>query len=231
MALTVTKPDRGEFALSITVSQTQHRDNDTARKITGHIRKAAPVGTVQLWIEHASNTADQFAHTLGFSAYRDLWCMQIPLPVEHVGLPTRAFVPERDEAAFLEVNNRAFAWHPEQSNMTTQELAKRMREDWFDPHGFLLYEQNSHIAGFCWTKVHSQKTPPAGEIYAIAVDPNYHGQGLGQPLTAAGLHHLHQSGLTIGFLYVESDNKAAITTYQNLGFTHHSTNRAYRKTL
>ena len=36
------------------------------------------------------------------------------------------------------------------------------------------------LAGFCWTRVHAEHDPPLGEIYVIAVDPDFKGRGLGR---------------------------------------------------
>ena len=66
-----------------------------------------------------------------------------------------------------------------------------------------------------------------GEIYAIAVDPDFPGLGLGTALTVAGLEHLAGRGLTVGMLYVDGGNTGAVTMYEQLGFTIHHTDRAY----
>ena len=134
------------------------------------------------------------------------------------------------------VNRRAFAWHPEQGGMTEADLQARRREPWYDPAGFLIHERDGQIAGFCWTKLHpAAAAPPSdiplGEIYVIAVDPDFQGQGIGGPLTLAGLAHLHSRGPATGMLYVESDNVAANAVYRRLGFEHHHTNRAYATLL
>ena len=228
VTLTVVGPDQGEFAWLITVGPDQPRDNSTAGQITAVLDRAEVGGCVQLWIERASADDDEFAVGLGFAPYRDLWRMQRPLPTDRSSIATRAFVPGADDQDFLRVNNRAFHWHPEQGGMALDDLAERMAEGWFDAEGFRLYEQDGRLAGFCWTKVHPDENPPGGEIYAIAVDPDFHGQGLGKPMTLAGLDYLADQGLTVGFLYVESDNDPAVATYRSLGFNHHSTNRAYR---
>ncbi len=228
VTLTVARPDRGEFAWSITIGPDHPRDTHAANEIEGLLGRTGRGESVQLWIEQAGADDDRFAGELGFRPYRDLWRMQRPLPADRSTIPTRAFVPGDDDEAFLEVNNRAFHWHPEQGGMTLPDLTGLMAESWFDPEGFRLHEHHGRLAGFCWTKVHPDETPPGGEIYAIAIDPDFHGQGLGKPMTLAGLEHLAGQGLTVGFLYVESDNHPAVATYRALGFDHRFTNRAYR---
>ncbi|MDE0117606.1 MAG: mycothiol synthase [bacterium] len=228
MTFTVVRPAQGEFSWSITVGPDQPRDDSTADQINAVLGQAKAGESAQLWIERAGPDDDAFALGLGLAPYRDLWRMQRPLPADRSSIATRAFVPGADDQEFLRVNNRAFHWHPEQGGMTAGDLADRMDEEWFDAEGFRLYEQGGELAGFCWTKVHPGETPPGGEIYAIAVDPDFHGRGLGKPMTLAGLDHLADLGLAVGFLYVESDNDPAVATYRSLGFDHHSTNRAYR---
>jgi mycothiol synthase len=228
VTLTVARLDQGEFAWSVTMDPDHPRDAAAADQIQAMVASAETGVSVQLWIERAGDGDDEFAADLGFQPYRNLWRMQRPLPADRSTIATRAFVPGADEDEFIQVNNRAFHWHPEQGGMTSAGLADRMTEEWFDAEGFRLHERNGRLAGFCWTKIHHDEMPPGGEIYAIAVDPDFHGQGLGKPMTLAGLDYLADQGLTVGFLYVESDNDPAVATYRSLGFDHHSTNRAYR---
>jgi len=164
----------------------------------------------------------------GVQLGRELHQMRRSLPIDRAaGVEVRPFVVGRDELAWLTVNNRAFAGHPEQGGWTAEQLAQREREPWFDPAGFLLHERDGRLAAFCWTKVHDDATPPMGEIYAIAVDPDFPGLGLGTALTVAGLEHLASRGLTVGMLYVDGGNTNAVTMYERLGFTIHHTDRAY----
>lgn len=86
---------------------------------------------------------------------------------------------------------------------------------------------DGRLAGSCWTKVHRDVDPPMGEIYIISVDPKFHGRGLGRALTVAGLEHLSEDGLSVGMLYVDRVNEAAVGLYRSLGFRPHRLERAY----
>jgi mycothiol synthase len=172
------------------------------------------------WVEPADAETDGQALDDGYTVERDLLYMRRDLPVdEPVTVDTRAFRPGQDEAAWLEVNNRAFRWHPDQSDQTVDRLRAKMAEPWFEPEGFLLHEVDGRLAGFCWTKVHDGSDGPSGEIYVIGVDPAFTGRGLGRALTVAGLDHLYRVHHTpVGVLYVEADNETAIGVYRRLGF-------------
>ncbi len=192
-------------------------------------------GAVNWWVLPAGlGDADVEAAVAGtgFALGRELHQMRRSLPIERTtDVAVRAFVVGRDEAAWLQVNNRAFADHPEQGGWTPAMLAQREHEAWFDPAGFLLHERDGRLAAFCWTKVHGDTDPPMGEIYAIAVDPDFPGLGLGSALTTAGLDHLTGRGLRVAMLYVDAGNTGAVTMYEHLGFTIDHTDRAYLAVL
>ena len=187
-------------------------------------------GQAQLWIHEVSEEADSAAVALGASAYRDLWQVRCALPVERSTLETRAFTIA-DADALVAVNNRAFVWHPEQGSMTRASLEATMAEPWFNSDGFRLFERDGDLLGFCWTKIHTEMDPIHGEIYVIAIDPSAHGQGLGTPMTLAGLDWISDQGIQHALLYVESDNDPANATYRKIGFVHHQTDRAYNLTI
>lgn len=187
-----------------------------------------------LWIPNPSPARDAVLRRLGWQADREVLQLRRPLPLEADLLvpvpPLRAFRPGVDEAAWLELNNRAFDWHPDQGDWELATLREREREPWFDPEGFLVYEEAGVLVGFCWTKVH--RDPPAGEIYVIAVDPKASGRGLGAALLTAGLTHLHDArGMTEAILYVEATNAPARALYARYRFTHDHTDRRYRLEL
>ncbi|MEM7276395.1 MAG: mycothiol synthase [Actinomycetota bacterium] len=197
----------------------------------------ADAATVELWGRPAAGWHRALADRNGFDDHRALHQMRCGLPIDADPVPSRPFVPGQDEHRLLTVNNRAFADHPDQGGMTIDDLRAASTRPWFDPDGIRLHDDPDdpdRLAGFCWTKIHqplADDQPALGEIYAIGVDPDHHGKGLGVPMTAAGLTWLAGQGLTTGMLYVEADNHPAIRTYEKLGFDRHRTDRAWSKRL
>jgi mycothiol synthase len=184
-------------------------------------------GPLWVWAHGEHPAALRLAQRTGLTRERELLQLRRgladPIPPRALpdGVALRSFVPGEDEAAVVRVNNRAFSWHPEQSHWDISQLAMREAQPWFDPKGFLLaVDPQDRLLGFHWTKVH---VDGRGEVYVLGVDPDAQGSGLGGVLTAAGLEHLRERGLAEVMLYVESDNAAALRTYQQLGFAHHHT--------
>jgi mycothiol synthase len=198
-----------------------------AADVAAELANLGPSGAPkQIWLEETQDSDTAILEHLA-TPYRDLLQLRRPLPAPASGLDTRAFDPSTDAEAFFAVNNRAFAWHPEQSGFDQARLDKAMAEPWFNPQGFRILELDGVMAGFCWTKLHQELTPVVGEIYVIAIDPDFHGRGLGGPMTLAGLEWISDQGITVANLYVEADNAPALATYDRLGFTTHSIDRAF----
>jgi mycothiol synthase len=192
---------------------------------------------LHLWAMQAGPADDKRARALGFARERDVIQMRVPLPLGNdvletvPSLSTRPFVPGQDDEAWLRVNNRAFAEHPEQGSWTLDQLHERLAADWVDLAGFLVADDpdGNGLIGFCWTKIHHNRSPVLGEIYVIAVDPAHHGSGLGRALTVAGLNSMTDRGVHVGMLYTDDSNDAAVALYGRLGFTVDHVDRSYRR--
>ena len=192
-------------------------------------------GPLWIWAHGEHPAALRLAERTGLDRRRELLqlrrTLREPIPPRPLpeGLTLRSFVPGQDEPAVVRVNNRAFAWHPEQGRWTADELAMREAQPWFDPEGFLVaVDAHDVLHGFHWTKVHPDGL---GEIYVIGVDPEAQGTGLGGALTVAGLEHLRGRGVSEVMLYVESDNAGALRTYRQLGFRHHHTDVEFLRSI
>lgn len=168
----------------------------------------------------------------GFAPERELVLMARPLPVREgpvwKGLSVSGFRPGADETQWLEVNNAAFAGHPENGGVTLTDLRRRMSLPWFDPEGLRMAWDGPRLAGFCWTKIHGSGN---GEIYIICVSPAYQGRGLGRALVLEGMRHLAGEGCDRVFLYTEGDNRAAIGLYRDLGYDVDRVHRSFIRDL
>jgi mycothiol synthase len=226
-----------------TVVHPAHRGAGYGRSLVQAALDAAPGHRLRLWAHGDHPAARALARTMGFTEVRRLeqWRRSLRVPLPDAPLPAgvrlRAFRPGTDDEAWLALNAAAFAGHPEQGSWTPADLRARMAEDWFDPAGFLLAEEDGDLVGFHWTKLHGgdrQADPrrihgsgrehehghePIGEVYVVGVRPDQQGRGLGRALTVAGLRYLRDAGLGTAMLYVESDNEPARTVYRGLGFT------------
>jgi mycothiol synthase len=199
-------------------------------------------GRNQFWAHGTLEPARATASALGLIAVRELVQMRRSLrdapdsvpPV--AGVEIRTYRGMADDAELLRVNNAAFAQHPEQGGWTDADLAERRGEPWFDPEGLFLAfgapdsDQAGRLLGFHWTKLHLDR-PGLGEVYVVGVDPSAQRRGLGQALTAIGIQALARrlagSAEPTVMLYVESDNVAAVRTYERLGFSTYSVDTAY----
>jgi mycothiol synthase len=190
--------------------------------------------STRFWAHATLPAARALAAACKLRPVRELIQMRRPLtsvpdPAVSRDVSIRTYAGPADDAELLRVNNAAFSWHPEQGGWTQSDVAQRVCESWFDPEGLLLAfdGDSTELLGFHWTKVHDDRL---GEVYVLGVDPSAQGRGLGKALTLHGLRHLSArlpNEESTVMLYVESDNTAAIRTYQALGFTVAGVDTAY----
>ncbi|MDQ1465127.1 MAG: mycothiol synthase [Actinomycetota bacterium] len=226
--LDVTDPVDGPSA-EMVVAPSLRRRGLARALITAALEEAD--GRLRLWAHGGLAEAALMAEHLGFQRGRVLLQMRRSLlaPIPAVELPAgvtvRTFQPGADDEAWLAVNARAFADHPEQGAWTLSDLHQRMSEAWFDPAGFFLAERDGVLVGFHWTKVHGQDHgadhghDPIGEVYVVGIDPSAQRIGLGRELTVIGLRYLRSLGLRQVMLYVDESNTGAIRLYESLGFS------------
>ncbi|MEU6645412.1 mycothiol synthase [Saccharomonospora sp. NPDC046836] len=225
--------------------------------LIAELTKAVPAD-LRVWAHGDHPAAARLAERFGFTRARELLVMHVavaradwPEPTPPEGVTLRTFVPGRDEQAVIDVNARAFDWHPEQSAFSVAQLREAETQDWFDADGFFLAENAAgQVVGFHWTKVHPANPERfggrpeedtaarsasvaggggrrVGEVYVVGVDPAAQGGGLGRTLTLAGLRYLRERGLGQVILYVEGDNAPAIAVYRRLGFDIHEVDVQY----
>ncbi len=193
---------------------------------------------IKCWVPGSSETqdaVDRLAYRRGYCSTRRMLQLKVKvavgadhstgLPPQHVVRPFR----EQDLDAMVALNNEAFSWHPDRSNLTTGEMRRQMAPESFSPDDLLVLWDlgrsdepvaDETLVGFCWTKIHPANEiheSAVGEIYVVCVSPRYQGQGLGQILTRLGMGHMSSEVPSI-MLFVEDNNLRARATYLALGF-------------
>lgn len=201
----------------------RHREDGTAGALlAAAIEEVAARAGRKLGVwTHSDQLADVVA-AAGFAPQRMLYRLDRTLPPDQrpafpAGVTVRGFRRDRDEPAWLEVNNAAFAGHPEQGGWSLADLRLRLDLDWFDPDGVRMAWQGERLAAFNWTKVHPGRV---GEIFVIAVAPGFQGMGLGKAIALEGLWDLwSRRSAHRAMLYVDAANDGAVELYRRLGFT------------
>ncbi|MCU1441072.1 MAG: mshD [Rhodoglobus sp.] len=182
------------------------------------------------WAHGNHPAARALARSHGLEPVREL--LQLRAPVQEISesalasasTTVSAFRVGTDEDAWLELNARAFAQHPEQGAVTREDLETLMAEPWFHADDFLMLWEGNDLVGYSWLKIDGA----TGEFYVVGVHPDRQGAGLGRRLVEAGLARLAEEGIRESLLYVEAENAPALRLYRSFGFREHSIDVQYR---
>ena len=186
---------------------------------------------VDWWRFDAGPTDEALAADVGFAPTRHLHQMRRPLPTGlAVDVTTRPFEVGRRRGGVGRAQQPGLRRPPRAGRLDRRGACAGARPSrGSTPPGSSSTSATAGSAAFCWTKLHADAGGTnIGEIYVIGVDPDFQGLGLGRQLTLAGLDAIAARGVDVGMLYVDADNAAAVTLYEQLGFTVARTDRAFR---
>jgi mycothiol synthase len=187
-------------------------------------------GPLLLWAHGDHPGSRVLAARFGLAETRRLLQQRAHVPTEpraprlRDGDRVASFRPGVDDQAWLDLNARAFADHPEQGSLVQADLDARQAEPWFDAGDFVLLWRGDDLLAFCWLKLDEGQP---GEFYAVGVSPDHQGEGLGGAVVDAGFARLTERGAGTAALYVEGDNTAALRLYAARGFTDHAVDVQY----
>lgn len=193
-----------------------HRRTGLGSHIADQLATQSPVGW---WAFGHLDAAHALANTRDLVAQRTLLEMGRPLD-NAVSADRFDRLTGADIDDLLTVNRLAFAHHREQGALTRTTLAERMTQPWFAAEDVLVARnRDGRVIGFHWTKVDPAAGTDLGEVYVLAVHPDYHGQGLGRRLLNAGLAHLRKRGCKHVHLYVEAAEAYLVGLYESARFS------------
>lgn len=239
----------GQGELDLVVDP-QHRGRGVGSAALNQLRAQA-TGEILAWAHGENPAANALLDSAGFTPVRSLYRMSLDpalLPPAGTevqapdGYTLRPFNPgsPADAPAWVRVNAAAFANHPEQGRITEKDFALIREEPWYLDADLLLLETSSggdskapHLAGSTWVKtLHHESDGPSPsvetELYAVGVDPEFAGKGLGKVLLNATLARMADHDPQRVTLYVDGENERAVQMYKNAGFTISSRSRQWR---
>lgn len=175
---------------------------------------------------------------LGFSLVRRF--LELRLDIDLVdGLdihPTIGccYLQSGEEDKLTRLQNRAFADTWGYNPNTVETITFRINSSTFSRQDVVLTYERDRAIGCCWTGISCEEGVPSvrkGRIHMLGVDPDYRGKGIGTQLMMAGLVRLRNRGLRVAELTVDSENKAARTLYESLGFEVQARTLWYEKVI
>jgi mycothiol synthase len=111
-----------------------------------------------------------------------------------------------DSDAVLALNQRSFAWHPEQGRWSLKDLDAVISSDRFDPDDLMVYEHDGRIVAFFHAWLADEPVSRCAHLEVFAIDSEATGRGLGSQLSGAIVSHMLRRGAEVILTYTEATN-------------------------
>jgi len=140
-----------------------------------------------------------------------------------------------EEKLLTEIQNRCFTGTWGFNPNTTEEITCRLNMQGRSPDNVILTFLEDRLAGYCWTLINAdenaKREKKKGLIHMLGVDPDYRNQEIGKAVLLNGLEDLKGKGVDIVELTVDSQNPAACSLYESVGFEVYAKTEWYEKTV
>ncbi len=167
---------------------------------------------------------------------------ELKLDIHNTRLPaakrssiTRRRLKQVQENLLTEIQNRCFADTWGFNPNTIEEIAYRLNMHGRSPDDVILTFLEDKLVGYCWTLINSEENAKRvknkGSIHMLGVDPDYRNQEIGKAILLNGLEDLKGKGVDIVELTVDSENPAACSLYESVGFEVYAKTEWYEKTV
>jgi mycothiol synthase len=177
-----------------------------------------------VFVPLANRSQTEMVQGLGFYVERYAFEFARPdLDVPDVAFPegyeVRSFVPGKDEEAWCEVRNAAFATLRGSETPVTPAMVADMasRESSLGGEMLILFHGDRPI-GVVRCTPDEHEGLPAMEIGPLAIIPEYQGRGLGRSLLRTALKIAKEGGYSQTVLSVNAENERAKSLYIQEGF-------------
>lgn len=135
------------------------------------------------------------------------------------GYEIRAFRPGKDEEAWCEVRNSAFAnLQGSETPLMPDQVTKMVNADDYIESGLLMLYHNEKPVGVVRGAKDEYEGTPIMNIGPLAIIPQYQGKGLGRILLRASMKFAKDNGYDRTILCVNAENERAKVLYIQEGF-------------
>ena len=221
----------------------RHRRKGVATKLFSSSMqrvKASGVRAVQINILENNAAAKNFLTKLEFQFIRNFFEMRLDihntrLPAARREAITSRRLKQEEENLLTEIQNRCFAGTWGFNPNTTEEITCRLNMQGCSPDNVILTYLEDRLAGYCWTLINAEENAKRekkkGLIQMLGVDPDYRNQEIGKAVLLNGLEDLKDKGMDIVELTVDSQNPAACSLYESVGFKIYARTEWYEKAV
>lgn len=134
-----------------------------------------------------------------------------------MSITVRPYAPGRDDALWLDLQNRALEEYPEYTPETPSDFELHRQGPWFDPVGMMIAELDGTPAGCADAYIDGKADEEHGYLEGPWVLPQSRRRGIATALARAAFAGLKQRGKTRVQLW-HRDNPANVAFAKSLGF-------------
>jgi mycothiol synthase len=202
--------------------------------------KASGVRAVQISVLENNAAAKNFLTKLECQLIRNFFEMKLDihntrLPAARRDAITSRRLKQEEENLLTEIQNRCFSGTWGFNPNTTEEITCRLNMQGRSPDNVILTFLEDRLAGYCWTLINTEENAKRekkkGLIHMLGVDPDYRNQEIGKAVLLNGLEDLKGKGVDIVELTVDSQNPAACSLYESVGFEIFARTEWYEKVV
>jgi mycothiol synthase len=221
----------------------RHRRKGIATKLFSSSRqrvKAAGVKAAQISVLENNTAAKNLLTKLEFQFIRNFYEMKLDIHNARLPAVKRNSISSRrlkqtEENLLTKIQNRCFADTWGFNPNTAEEISYRLNMHGRSPDDVILTFLEDRLAGYCWTLINAEENPKRakkkGLIHMLGVDPDYRNQEIGKAILLNGLEDLKGKGVDIVELTVDSQNPAACSLYESVGFKVYAKTEWYEKAV
>jgi mycothiol synthase len=202
--------------------------------------KASGVKAGQISVLENNAAAKSFLTKLECQFIRNFFEMRLDIHNTRLPAARRDSITSRrlkpmEENLLTEIQNRCFTGTWGFNPNTTEEIAYRLNMQGRSPDDVILTFLEDRLAGYCWTLINAEENEKRekkkGLIHMLGVDPEYRNQEIGKAILLNGLEGLKGKGVDIVELTVDSENMAACSLYESVGFEVYAKTEWYEKAV